>query len=432
MDVGQLSRLVVRPPLPRGVDEADLLIACEEFEDFTQIFWFPHFHLICFTSHANAVRALGTLNLKLNARVKLHWDKWSFANPKNGPFPIASVAVESPYVYIPRNFLPVSVVKKIAQRQPGYDQGRAFPRGNVVKFKSTHDAFSFIDYLTSKTNLLPYFVDRYGNPTEPISKLDDFGDYLAEQNGKVTNPDLYSKARGVRVTPYGDEPAVLMHLLSSFWGWQRVDLLSEIECIATFSDPPSARRFFRYIEGYTPATAEMVSPPERAPFKMADANPSAAIQVDLKETMLFNTNFGKKRSTEWLGSYENAKEITYSRFEDGTSIAYAEFKTIEAAQFAAEHINLTTNLEASFVDVSAGRRSEPPAGDYVQECAPPKSTEPQTGNYALSSRGLDSHASLGSIRSEASCSAISDSPFTSSLRTAASAAEKSPRGITQH
>ncbi|KAJ3183784.1 hypothetical protein HDU87_005900 [Geranomyces variabilis] len=336
-------QLVVTPPLQAEVDEADLLLALETFPDFKQCFFFPHFYLAVFATVHAADQALARLNTILPAPVVVKWDDWTHGDPQNGPYPEVSIAVESCHVFIVRNFLSATVLRKITFKFPGLLGGLPTLRGFIITFETSRQAFAFLDYLTAKTNLLPYFVVGRADPTPtaPRAELDRLGDYFANQCNEVNGPDQNSDLSSVRMFPHGDEASVLMDLCSSFPGWERVHLLGDQEAIVDFNSSVNARRFVRYLTKNTASASRLEPRPTKA-APTTDAADSPTIHLILTRKWQFSSTYlAQKRCKQWLESYQGFRKLAVAAQGETISVTFA---SNEYASAAARHIASTTNL----------------------------------------------------------------------------------------
>ncbi|KAJ3147493.1 hypothetical protein HDU89_005316 [Geranomyces variabilis] len=335
-------QLVVTPPLQNGVDEADLLLALETFPDFKHCFFFPHFYLAVFATVHAADYALARLNTILPAPVDVKWDDWKRGDPQNGPYPEVSIAVESCHVFIVRNFLSATVLRKLTFKFLGLLGGLPTLRGFIITYESSKQAFAFLDYLTAKTNLLPYFVVGHADPT-PTAPRPEFDRYFANQCNELNGPDQNSDLSSVRMFPHGDEISVLMDLCSSFPGWERVHLLGDQEAIVDFNNSVNARRFVRYLTRQTASVSRLEPRPTRDdPVAPADIADSPTIHLILTRKWQFSSkHLAQKRCRQWLESYQGFRTLAAAAQAETISVTFA---STEYARAAAHHIASTTNF----------------------------------------------------------------------------------------
>ncbi|KND02510.1 uncharacterized protein SPPG_02968 [Spizellomyces punctatus DAOM BR117] len=339
------SQLVLDPPLPTGVDEADLLQALDTFPEFKLLFLYKHFYLMTFDTMEGARDALEHLNNKLPASVDIRWDYWQHGDPETGPYPDVSSAVESNFVFIPRTFVRASAICKMVEHLPGFRGGRAVTRGHIVQFRTVRHAYGCIDYLTSKTDMLVFFVDKEGNPIEPIAEEDSYGDFKAAKEG-ANAPDRTSLHQNLVISPYGGDISVLINLLASFYGWKKALFDGSINCTATFSDPAMARRAFRYFTTQTPALVflEAGGTQQDGPTYVRKSTKGIHIALDKKIRLPKKRKTAQRRLETWLEGYKGFIHIAF--FSEDCIIAV--FVRPMDAEAALKHLNESTNLLTTF------------------------------------------------------------------------------------
>lgn len=247
-------------------------------------------------------------------------------------------------MFLPRNWIPISAIRKIVSTFPGFLGGKSSLRGHSIRYETIKGAWECIDFFMSKTNSLPYFVDAEANPVKPISEVDEYGDYHAELKSEFL-PDRESLDNCVHMTPYGGDISVAMNFLGSFWGFKRAHFEHE-SCFAVFETPEAARRAVRYIEDKTPAKA-IIEPfePEEQPLKeLGERSTSIHISIDGKLPNL-SKKTGSKRMQAWLQIYDGFEKLITCH---GNVCALAKFRDADKAEAAVKDINETTNLWTTF------------------------------------------------------------------------------------
>ncbi|KAJ3180352.1 hypothetical protein HDU85_004057 [Gaertneriomyces sp. JEL0708] len=329
-------KLNIKPPLPDGFNEANLLKLLETCPGFQDIFFYPHFYLLRFANTQNAANALKILREEPPRQLAVSWDSWvGKPDPENGPYPEASVENESNFLFVPRNFLKTNTLVSLVALAKGNPQWNSLTRGIVFRFRNTRDAWSALDLLTSKTNILPYFADKHGNPTY----MDDLDNSEASEN----DPSC------VLISPYGGEIQVLMTMLHSLPGFQRV-YFEETDCFAAFSAPKYARYAMHYVQRNTKVQTLMCGVPlipklESALRADVDGPKSVRIVIDTVYAEKLKSRRSKKVYTAWLHAYQGFLDIPGVLSE---RYVVAQFDTHENATIALHDIKNTTNFNVNY------------------------------------------------------------------------------------